>query len=219
MPKSASKLKLSNCNISCQVDECQLGNYTKNMKVYTKTGDKGTTGLVGGTRVPKSHVRLEAYGTIDELNAHLGVLIAEIAKESESASSDIETIRWIQNKLFVIGTLLATESDSPLAGSLPRISEEEIHRIEQKIDVLQIQLPPLQAFILPGGIPAAASAHVCRTVCRRAERRLFSLVDAGFEIDSNSTAFLNRLSDYLFVLSRSLNQRAGNDDFLWDKSL
>ncbi len=219
MPKSASKLKLSGCNISCQVDARQLGNFTENMKIYTKTGDNGTTGLVDGTRVPKSHARLDAYGTIDELNAHLGVLVAEIEKDSESSRSDIETIRWIQNKLFVVGTLLATESDSPIAASLPQISDEDIHCIEQEIDLLQSQLPPLQSFILPGGVRAAAFAHVCRTICRRAERCMFSLADTGIGIEPNSAAFLNRLSDYFFVLARILNQRAGNDDFLWDKSL
>lgn len=183
------------------------------MKIYTKTGDAGTTSLVGGTRVRKTDVRLEAYGTLDELNAHLGLLVTCLDNEAE-----ITEIRWIQGRLFVAGTWLATEEESPYRSKLARLADADICRIEQAIDSLQAELPPLHAFVLPGGTRASAQAHVCRTVCRRAERRVYAMVEAGIQVENPIFVFLNRLSDYLFVLSRKLNKCADCSDFFWNNA-
>lgn len=183
------------------------------MKIYTKTGDKGTTSLVGGTRVAKTHVRLEAYGTLDELNAHLGLLITWV--DDEAAKSEVQ---WIQHILFVAGTRLATEEDSPCWEKLPRVSDEDISRIEQAIDAVQDGLPASRSFVLPGGDRASAQAHVCRTVCRRAERRVWSMIEAGIPVENQILAFLNRLSDYLFVLSRKINVLAKCDEIFYNNA-
>lgn len=183
------------------------------MKIYTKTGDKGTTSLVGGVRVAKNHVRLDAYGTLDELNAHLGVLQTYVTEESDKAD-----VVWIQGMLLVAGTLLATEADSPLLPSLPKVREADVERLESAIDTIQTELPPLKAFVLPGGSRGSAVCHVCRTVCRRAERRVLDMVAEGVSVDALILSFLNRLSDYLFVLSRKMNRLAGNTDFFWNNA-
>lgn len=187
-------------------------NAMKKSRIYTKTGDAGTTSLVGGTRVPKTHARLEAYGTIDELNAQLGLLQTYLSEEE-----DRRMIVYVQNKLFAVGSYLATDQQTTDLRIESRIAEEDIQCIEHAIDVIDATLPPLKAFVLPGGSRAAAVCHVCRTVCRRAERRILSLSENS-EIDTDVTAFINRLSDYLFVLSRRLNLLAGTDEFFWDKS-
>lgn len=178
------------------------------MKIYTKTGDRGTTSLVGGTRVAKTHVRLEAYGTIDELTAQLGLLSTYLTGLSAAAD-----IRWIQQKLFTIGSLLATETDSPLWEKLPQLAESDTARLESLIDEAQSGLPALHDFILPGGSRRSALCHVCRTVCRRAERRVLAMEEEGVEISDEVKSFLNRLSDYLFVLSRIMNSVDGHSDF------
>lgn len=183
------------------------------MKVYTKTGDKGTTSLVGGKRVSKTHVRIEAYGTLDELNAQLGLLAS-----SMSDSNDIQDVRWIQNRLFVVGTLLATDNDNSLYEALPKLTDIDIHRIEQMIDVIQEHLPPLHSFVLPGGTIGNALSHVCRTVCRRAERRVLALVENNYFVDEKILIFLNRISDYLFVLSRKINQQANCDEIFYNNA-
>ena len=166
------------------------------MKVYTKTGDKGQTSLVGGKRVSKCCERLESYGTVDELNSHIGVLITYC-----SDRQDIDFLTGVQANLFVVGGYLATD--------------EMISAVEKEIDRVQELLPPLRLFILPGGSRAAAFAHVCRTVCRRAERMILRLVETGAEVDDNVTAYVNRLSDYFFVLSRKLNQDNNVEDTVW----
>ena len=173
------------------------------MKIYTKTGDQGTTSLVGGARVAKTHVRLEAYGTLDELNAHLGLLATFL-----TCDEDVSNIRWMQGMLFVAGTLLATEDESPYWAKLPRV--------KQLIDAGQEGLPPLRSFVLPGGVTASAQAHVCRTVCRRVERRVLAMVETGIQVDSQILSFLNRLSDYLFVLSRKINHLANCDEIFYN---
>lgn len=177
------------------------------MKIYTRTGDKGTTSLVGGTRVAKTHVRLEAYGTLDELNAHMGLLATLCADKA-----DVADVRWMQNLLFVAGTLLATEEESPCWNKLPHVTDDDVRRIEGLIDALQDGLPPLHSFVLPGGTTASAQAHVCRTVCRRAERRVLAMAEAGIRVEEQILVFLNRLSDYLFVLSRKINHLANCDE-------
>lgn len=183
------------------------------MKIYTKTGDKGTTSLVGGSRVPKNHVRLEAYGTLDELNAHLGVLLTYITEDS-----DKKDVVWVQGMLLVIGALLATEADSPLISSLTKMKQEDVTRLERAIDIIQAELPRLKSFILPNGSRGGAVCHVCRTVCRRAERRVLDMVSNKIHVDELAISFLNRLSDYLFVLSRKMNRSAGYMDFFWNNA-
>jgi len=187
------------------------------VKIYTGTGDKGTTSLFSGERVPKHHDRVEAYGVIDELNAALGMLAAMLP---EGAGDQSREIREIQSDLLTLGALLATTPDSPAFGRLAPLAEDRIAWIESAIDAMDGRLAPLKSFILPGGIPSAACAHVARTVCRRAERRMTALTagpDAGVLRDRIGTAltYVNRLSDYLFVMSRYLNHLAGVADAAW----
>jgi cob(I)alamin adenosyltransferase len=178
------------------------------MKIYTKTGDDGTTGLIGGSRVPKSDPRIEAYGTVDELNALIG-WAAVVA-----GSSLVAPLRRIQGELFVIGSHLATPAGAALASSLPVIDVEMVRRLEMEIDQTETSLEPLRNFILPGGGEAAARLHVARTVCRRAERLV---VGAGVEYAARELIieYLNRLSDWLFVQAREANRLEGIDDIPW----
>lgn len=176
------------------------------MPIYTHTGDKGQTSLVGGTRVSKTHLRLEAYGTVDEFSSHLGLLCAMLTDEH-----DKQFIINIQQTLFDLSTILATEPESryqpkPLAASL-------ITEIENEIDQIQATLLQLRAFIIPGGTQASAQAHVCRTVCRRAERRILSLAET-VSVDDILLQYMNRLSDYLFVLARKANHSAGVEEII-----
>ena len=183
----------------------------KKSLVYTKTGDKGTTSLVGGSRVPKTHIRLEAYGTVDELNSHLGWLNTYLQDES-----DRDFILSIQHKLFAIGSHLAPTRKNATEGCQHHNSEN-VENIEREIDKLDEQLPELCAFIIPGGSRGAAVCHVCRTICRRAERRILALSETC-TISPEVLAFVNRLSDYLFVLSRKINFDEQNNEIFWDNS-
>lgn len=180
------------------------------MKIYTKTGDRGTTSLVGGKRVDKDDARLEAYGTIDELNSHIGMLAADGV-----CDSDIKTLRWIQNKLFDLGAYLATEPES--SWQPKRLTNEDIERIESAIDGLTEHLPQIHQFILPGGAIAACQAHVCRCVARRAERRMVTLSRSA-EIDDGAMKFINRLSDYFFTLAKKINLEDRISEICWDKN-
>lgn len=182
----------------------------KKSNVYTKTGDKGTTALVGGTRVPKSHPRLEAYGTIDELNSFIGFLACEIKEEV-----DLKILSFIQNKLFTVGSYLATETEaiSPKAASI--IKDSDIQLIESQMDEIDSQLPAIREFILPGGSEAASRSHICRSVCRRAERCIYR-VKAEYPVDENIMIFVNRLSDYFFLLARKVSNRMGKEIF-WNQ--
>lgn len=185
-------------------------------KVYTKTGDNGTTSLVGGIRIGKADIRLEAYGTVDELNSHLGLLAALLpAGDNSHTDSDYrQTIEQIQSILFNVGTHLATDlSQTPLYPSA-RLPEGATKQLEEEIDRTLSLLPEAQGFVLPGGTPAAAQAHVCRTVCRRAERRVVALA-AEAEVGLEIQTYLNRLSDYLFVLAKKLNFIAGESEKMW----
>lgn len=184
----------------------------KKSRIYTKTGDKGTTSLVGGVRVPKTHIRLEAYGTIDELNSHLGLLQTYLTEET-----DRQLLACVQNKLFSVGSYLATDQTQTDLRMESRIDDADVELLERAIDEADDALPALTAFILPGGTRGAAVCHICRTVCRRAERRILAL-GAACEVDPKVTAYVNRLSDYLFVLARKLNQLTKTDDFFWNKS-
>lgn len=186
----------------------------KKSLIYTRTGDAGKTSLVGGMRVSKTHVRLEAYGTVDELNANLGVLVASVEDDNIR-----EFLLYIQHKLFSLGAYLATDQSTTDLHVASQISAEAVARLERAIDELDASLPPLKAFILPGGALAASFCHVCRTVCRRAERRILALEEhENCEIDAEVKQFVNRLSDYLFILSRKLNQLTLHDEIYWDKS-
>lgn len=181
-------------------------------KIYTRTGDQGKTSLASGQRVSKSCSRLEAYGTIDELNAHLGLLVSSLSNEN----TEREFLTQIQRMLFSVGGNLATspESDKPLA---PKkcVAPTDVQAIEQRIDHTLSNLPLIRAFILPGGSQAACQAHVCRTVCRRAERNILRLAEEGEYVDEQVMAYVNRLSDYFFVLSRLLNKEAGVEEIKW----
>lgn len=182
----------------------------KKSLIYTKTGDKGTTSLVGGTRVEKTHIRLDAYGTVDELNSFVGWLACEI--------EDAETktfLSFVQNKLFAVGSYLATETESvaPKAASL--ISEDDISKIETEIDRRDEKLPKLNRFVLPGGSEAASRAHVCRSICRRAERMIYKVAEK-YPVDERITTFVNRLSDYFFVLARKEANEKGKEVY-WEK--
>lgn len=186
----------------------------KKSLIYTRTGDSGTTSLVGGVRVPKTHVRLEAYGTIDELNSNLGVLIS-LLEEDENR----QLLQYAQHKLFALGSYLATDQSQTNLHLESHISAESIELLEQAIDKVDASLPRLNAFILPGGALSASVCHVCRTVCRRAERRILALEEQeNCEIDSKVKQFVNRLSDYLFILARKLNQLTQQDEIYWDKN-
>jgi cob(I)alamin adenosyltransferase len=179
------------------------------MKIYTKTGDDGTTGLLGPGRVPKDHPRIEAYGTVDELNAALGVARAL----GPDRGSD-ELIGQLQDELFTAGAALA---DPDPAGRFHNaLTDAHVTRLEESIDALEGELPPLHQFVLPTGTPAAAQLHLARTVCRRAERAVLRLSHAAGEtVPAPLIVYLNRLSDLLFVLGRVVNQRAGIADVPW----
>ena len=183
----------------------------KKSKIYTRGGDAGTTSLIGGKRVKKCCLRLESYGTIDELNSHLGLLAAML----EGSEVDIPT-QFLQSCLFDVGTHLAMpcEEGSPAAETL---SEQCVERLEQLIDSLDQQLEPLRSFILPGGCQAAAQCHVCRTVCRRAERYIAALSEES-PVSPIVQAFVNRLSDFFFVLARLVNKKCGIIEISWQKS-
>jgi cob(I)alamin adenosyltransferase len=180
------------------------------MKIYTKTGDDGTTGLIGGDRVRKCDARLECFGTVDELNAALGLAAV-------TAPAGIgRLIREVQNDLFVLGSHLATPAETGYQAALPPLDESLITRLEMQIDTAETTLPPLQQFILPGGTETAARLHLARTICRRAERLL---VDFSLDrpVPSTVLTYVNRLSDWLFVHARLANHEAGMPDVPWVK--
>lgn len=180
-------------------------------RLYTRTGDDGTTSLVGGTRAPKDCDRLEAYGTVDELNSWLGLLASSTALGAERR----ELLQHIQNTLFDIGAALATEPQS--AWQPAPFSSEKIERIESAIDDIDSQLPPLRQFILPGGHPDASRANIARTVARRAERLIIRL-NRATPVDPAILRYINRLSDLLFALGREINVNTGHSEIFWQKS-
>lgn len=180
------------------------------MKIYTRTGDDGTTGLVGGTRVKKYDIRLEAYGTIDELNSYIGLI-----RSLQSNPSADRILEKIQHKLFIIGANLATEETMDSVKKQFPCNPPDIALLEQAMDEMTAKLPELRNFILPGGTQATAVCHVARTVCRRAERRIVELAEKS-EVDPNLIRFVNRLSDYLFVLSRMISKDQEAPEILWN---
>ena len=172
------------------------------MKIYTKTGDKGKTSLLGGTRVSKAHERIEAYGTVDELNSAIGVL-------RSTPSDHNEFLLEIQHILFNIGSILATEREVKF--ELKQVEPSDVEKLEKEMDRLNESLPPLKEFVLPGGSLANGHAHMCRSICRRAERRVVQLED----VPELLVKYLNRLSDYFFMLSRALLHEAGREEIKW----
>jgi cob(I)alamin adenosyltransferase len=185
--------------------------YIPAMKIYTKTGDAGLTGLFGGGRVPKDDIRVEAYGDVDELNAVIGV-----ARSVEAMPRIDEVLVPIQRDLFAIGALLATPDRDKMAQHLQkaRVDEQRIEELERAIDDGDAELEPLTAFIIPGGTPKAAALHVARTVCRRAERHVVRL-QHEVELPPLAVIYLNRLSDLLFTLARVANRRSGAGEVTW----
>ena len=180
--------------------------------IYTKTGDKGTTSLIGGTRVNKDDIRLETYGTFDELSAFIAVL-----GDSEGVEThELEVMDRIQNCLLVLESCLALEDQhtTEMLKYIPRLTEDDVKFLEDEIDAVNAQLDPLKYLVIPGGNILSSKAHVCRTVCRRAERNLVRM-GREYEVDENIRKFVNRLSDYFFVLSRLFMKRAGVDEKPW----
>ena len=176
-------------------------------KIYTKTGDTGQTGLFGGARVPKNHIRVEAYGTVDELNAYIGLLNDVVVTPQYKL-----VLKEIQDRLFTIGAVLASE---PNKGMLtPDLKIEDIQLLENQIDRMENELPPLKNFILPGGHQTVSFCNIARTVCRRAERLVVAL-DGIEKVDPLSIQYLNRLSDYLFVLGRKVGKDLGAEEIIW----
>lgn len=178
------------------------------MKIYTKTGDEGTTALFGGKRVSKADLRIDAYGTVDELNAWMGVLRDQPVNESRAA-----LLISIQNCLFTIGSMLAADPDNKKV-KIPLLSPDDTAALEQAIDAMDAQLPPMRSFVLPGGHPSVSFAHVARTVCRRAERLVIAL-DESESAPEEVLRYLNRLSDYLFVLARKMTHELGAEETPW----
>lgn len=178
------------------------------MKVYTKTGDKGTTSLFGGTRVPKFHDRINAYGTVDELNSYIGLVRDQDVNKSRAA-----TLIEIQDRLFTIGSILATEPGNEKV-KVPQLVEEDIILLEKEMDKMDETLPAMKSFVLPGGHQSVSFCHVARCVCRRAERLVIGLNEEE-PVDSMVIKYLNRLSDYLFVLSRMMSMDLKADEAPW----
>ena len=183
------------------------------MKLYTKTGDKGTTGLIGGTRVNKNDVRREAYGTVDELNAQVGLLVTLGLKVEHEVF-----LKNIQNLLFTVGSNLATDTSKTEHKPASLMKEEYITAVEKEIDRLDAQLASLTYFTLPGGTQPAAQSHVCRTVARRAERRIIEMNEI-YSVDNKVIIYINRLSDYFFALSRILLKEENVKEIAWKQPI
>lgn len=191
-------------------------------KVYTRTGDAGKTRLAGGQEVWKDSLRVEAYGTVDELNALIGVVRVWNAQNGEHNAAETatrldETLRWVQNKLFDLGGLLAT-APGQVFPNMPRVTEQDVTKLERSIDVCQEDLEPLKEFILPGGGKVSGFLHLARTVCRRAERVCVGLARQE-AIEPILITFLNRLSDALFVWARWIAKKQAEPEFLWERDL
>jgi cob(I)alamin adenosyltransferase len=179
-------------------------------KIYTKTGDKGHTSLIGGTKVEKSHIRIETYGTVDELNAHIGFCHDQIT-DAQTRHILIE----IQDRLFTIGSSLACDPDKEPKMKIPDLKETDIQMLENEIDRMTDQLPPMTAFILPGGHTTVSALHIARCVCRRAERCCVRMQQEELEVVPLIIIYLNRLSDYLFVLSRYMGHLLQVEEIKW----
>ena len=180
------------------------------IKIYTKTGDKGTTTLIGGTKVPKSHLRIEAYGTIDELNSYIG-LCRDLLKDEASRKILLE----VQDRLFTIGSSLACDPIKEPKMRIPDLKSADVALLENEIDRINDELPPMKSFILPGGHPTVSQIHIARCVCRRAERCCVRLELESLEVEPIILQYLNRLSDYLFLLSRYAGKMLDTPELPW----
>ena len=178
-------------------------------KIYTKTGDKGSTSLLGGTRLPKQHIRIEAYGTVDELNSHIG-LLRDVIGEPEKVLVLLE----IQDRLFTMGSHLACDPEQEIKMQLPELSESDIVFLEKEIDEMSAQLPEMRSFVLPGGHPDVSFCHIARCVCRRAERAVLKLAQSE-KVNELHYKYLNRLSDHLFMLSRYITKLRNAPETPW----
>ena len=179
-------------------------------KIYTKSGDLGTTSLIGGTRVPKSHLRIETYGTIDELNSYIGLVI-DLATDTSNKCM----LKEIQDRLFTVGSSLACDPEKAPLMKIPDLKEGDIDLLENEIDKMNELLPAMKHFILPGGHPAVSTTHVARCVCRRAERLCVNMQEHELFVDPLVIKYINRLSDYLFVLSRYISLQLGVVEIEW----
>lgn len=179
------------------------------MKIYTKTGDKGQTGLIGGSRVSKADLRIDAYGTVDELNSWIGLVRDQAVNTNRK-----DFLKEIQDRLFTIGSELATDPDKTVKRAMPAIIPRDVTSLEDAMDAMDAELPELRAFVLPGGHQAVSYCHLARTVCRRAERLIIALNQQS-PVDDLVLQYINRLSDYLFVLSRKMAQELGSEEVAW----
>jgi cob(I)alamin adenosyltransferase len=180
------------------------------MKIYTKTGDKGKTSLIGGTKVYKSDPRIEAYGTVDELNSFIGLCLDHLKSHNIN-----NVLPEVQDRLFTIGSALACDPEKETKLKIPDLHEADIELLEKEIDKMNEVLPTIKSFILPGGHVAVATLHVARTVCRRAERCCVKMQKKELEVESLIIKYLNRLSDYLFVLARFVAHKLGAEEIPW----
>lgn len=180
------------------------------LKIYTKTGDNGTTSLIGGTKVLKSHLRIESYGTVDELNSWIGV----VGDSIEDVTTK-QTFKEVQDRLFTVGSSLACDPDKEPKLKIPDLHEEDVVFLELEMDRMNEVLQPMRSFILPGGATAVSFAHVARCVCRRAERLCVAMQSEGLEIEPLVTKYLNRLSDYLFVTARYIAYLNNVEEVAW----
>jgi cob(I)alamin adenosyltransferase len=182
-------------------------------KIYTKTGDKGMTSLLGGTRLPKHHIRIEAYGTVDELNSHIGLLRDVIRNEAKR-----ELLISIQDRLFTMGSHLASDPENKSKMTLPELTEADIKRLEEEIDSITAVVPEMKSFVLPGGHEHISYCHIARCVCRRAERAVLKLAEIE-PVNELHYKYLNRLSDFLFMLSRWLTHELKAQEIAWKPKL
>jgi cob(I)alamin adenosyltransferase len=179
-------------------------------KIYTKTGDKGSTSLIGGVRVPKSHIRIESYGTVDELNSYLGMV-----NDMQPHKVINEWVREIQDRLFTLGSVLATTPDKEVKMKLPDLHPEDVQWLEVRIDIMNEELPEMRSFIIPGGNLASSTCHVARCVCRRAERLCVGMQEQEEYVPELIVQYLNRLSDFLFVLARYIGHINKAEELPW----
>ncbi|CAN5781505.1 cob(I)yrinic acid a,c-diamide adenosyltransferase [soil metagenome] len=180
------------------------------LKIYTKTGDLGKTSLIGGTKVPKSHLRIESYGTVDELNSYIGLLSDHLTDEVSKI-----VLKEIQDRLFTVGSSLACDPDKEPLMKIPDLKESDVVLLENEIDKMNEVLPAMKFFILPGGNPAVSTAHIARCVCRRAERLCVNMQEHQLFVDPLVIKYINRLSDYLFVLSRYIGHLLNVPEISW----
>lgn len=180
------------------------------IKIYTKTGDKGKTSLIGGTKVAKSHIRIDSYGTVDELNSYVGLLSDHFQHEHTKTA-----LKEIQDRLFTIGSSLACDPDREPLLKIPDLKEADVQWLEQEIDAMNTVLTPIKSFILPGGHVSISTAHIVRCVCRRAERKCVNMIEQDMFIDPLVIKYLNRLSDYLFILARYIAYELKIAEIAW----